>query len=132
MVNPNLKTGCPYCNMSKGEKEIKKILERWDIKYIPQKTFDDCKDIFCLKFDFYLPNSNTCIEYQGKQHYYDLGIPSREKDIRKTWEHDNIKKEYCKNKNIHYIEIPYWTFEDLEYYLFDKLVEVNEIENLSA
>ena len=34
IMNPCLYTGCPFCNLSKGEKEIAKILQSWNIKFI--------------------------------------------------------------------------------------------------
>ena len=61
--------GCPICKNSKGELAISKILKLNNILYIPQYTFKDCKNILPLPFDFYLPNNNICIEYNGKQHY---------------------------------------------------------------
>ena len=36
-----------------------------------QKTFDDCKNIHKLRFDFYLPKYNCVIETHGEQHYKD-------------------------------------------------------------
>ena len=46
-----------------------KILEFLNIKYEEQKTFEGLKYIGKLRFDFYLPDYNLCIEFQGKQHY---------------------------------------------------------------
>jgi len=58
--------GCPFCiNESKGEKTIEKILYELGISYERQKTFNDCKDKKKLPFDFYLPEKNMCIEYNG-------------------------------------------------------------------
>ena len=61
--------GCPICNESHGEKYIRNYLDKYFIKYIPQKKFNDLKDKTYLSYDFYLPNNNILIEYQGKQHY---------------------------------------------------------------
>ena len=101
------KCGCPYCNESKGEKLIKEILNNKNIKYIPQHTFYECKNVRKLPFDFYLPELNTCIEFDGIQHFkpieYFGGIESFE--YQKI--NDNIKNEYCKNKNIKLIRISY-------------------------
>ena len=57
---------------SKGEKEVKKYLNKHNIIFKRQKTFDDCKNPETnrkLKFDFYLPDYNICIEYDGRQHF---------------------------------------------------------------
>ncbi len=37
--------------------------------YTTQKTFVGCSDRSLLRFDFYLPYVNMCIEYNGLQHY---------------------------------------------------------------
>ena len=58
-ISSNLKYGCPFCNESKGEKEISKILDMNNIKYERQKKFTECKNIRKLSFDFYLPNYNN-------------------------------------------------------------------------
>lgn len=90
-----LNQGCPHCNKSKGELFIRNYLITNNIKYEEQKMFNDCKNIRKLKFDFYLPEKNICIEYDGIQHYeisdYFGGYDKLEKqNIR-----DNIKTKYC-------------------------------------
>ena len=50
--------------------------------------------------------------------------------LKKTQLHDKIKNEYCKNNNIPLIRIPYWERDDMEYYLFDKLVKYKIIEEI--
>ena len=102
--------GCLYCHkiMSKGERKIAKLLKKYNVEYITQKRFEDCKDKHCLPFDFYLPDYNICIEYQGKQHYglstlFDKTVKSFEERQKR----DQIKREYCKNHNIKLIEIRY-------------------------
>ena len=106
--------GCPICRCSKGELKIIKILKDNNIKYIPQYTFDDCKYKNKLPFDFYLPDYNTCIEYNGEQHYQVIegwgGIDNfKLRQIR-----DKIKKEYCLINNIPLITISYKeTFNNL-------------------
>lgn len=66
----NLKgNGCLKCRESKGESEISKFLKKNNIKFIQQKTFKKCKNVRTLPFDFYLPNYNTCIEFDGEQHF---------------------------------------------------------------
>ena len=40
-----------------------------NIKYKRQYKFDNCKNKYKLRFDFYLPDYNIAIEYDGKQHY---------------------------------------------------------------
>jgi len=99
--------GCPICRCSKGELKIIKILEENNIRYIPQYTFDECKYKNKLPFDFYLPDYNTCIEYNGEQHYQVIegwgGVENFE--LRQT--RDKIKREYCLLNNIPFLVISY-------------------------
>jgi hypothetical protein len=61
--------GCPICRESVGEKQIRQFLITNEIKFIRQYKFNDCRNILPLPFDFYLPEHNMCIEFQGRQHY---------------------------------------------------------------
>lgn len=104
------KKGCPICNESKGELEIRKFLTNHNIEFIPQKKFKDCINLETnrkLSFDFYLPKHNICIEYQGKQHFVSVKKWGGKNNLEKIKKRDNIKKIYCKNNNISLLEINY-------------------------
>lgn len=90
--------GCPRCKESKGEIEIRDYLIKNKIEYISQHRFKDCKDILPLPFDFYLPELNICIEFNGRQHYTPINIWGGIDELKKIQYRDKIKKEYC-NKN---------------------------------
>ena len=102
-------SGCPKCpaRSSKGEITIKRWLEIKNIKYLPQYTFNNCRNRNILPFDFYLPDYNTCIEYNGEQHYKPIDFFGGEKRVKKHLFTDNIKKEYCYNNDIPLIIIKY-------------------------
>lgn len=111
--------GCPKCSESKGEKQVRKYLTSNKIFYIPQYRDDKCKDKRPLPFDFYLPDYNILIEYDGIIHYKDkFNIPIDFKLIKK---HDKIKTKYCKDNNIKLIRIPYWEFDNVEKILKENL-----------
>ena len=99
--------GCPKCNESKGEKIIEEFLINNNIKYIKQYKFDNCKYKYKLPFDFYLPNYNTCIEYDGKQHFEIIKYWGGEDNFNKIKIRDEIKNNYCKINNIKLIRIKY-------------------------
>ena len=99
--------GCPKCKESKGEKKIRLFLEQNKINYIPQKRFNDCRDVLPLPFDFYLPDYNICIEYNGRQHYLPINIWGGEKELMNIKRRDKIKMEYCKKNNIPLFIIKY-------------------------
>lgn len=103
----NMKSGCPFCLNSKGEISIKNILGNLRINYITQYKFDNCIDKNKLAFDFYLPNYNMCIEYDGLQHFKPIKRFGGYDGFNITQKHDKIKNEYCKNNNIKLLRIKY-------------------------
>jgi len=104
--------GCRLCNThSKNEENIYYLLKDNNINFDSEKTFDDCIDKRKLPFDFYLPEHNTLIEYDGKQHYESIDFFGGEKAFIKRQLHDKMKNEYAKNKGISLIRIPYWKDE---------------------
>jgi hypothetical protein len=101
------KKGCPSCVSSKGENEIRKILTENNISFVEQRRFDDCKCQQTLPFDFYLPESNTCIEYDGIQHFEPIEFWGGMKTFLETQMRDKIKTDFCKENNIELIRIRY-------------------------
>jgi len=100
--------GCPICKESKSEIIISNILKNKNIYFIQQKTFDDCKGKKNkLPFDFYLPDFNICIEYDGRQHYESIEYFGGDKTLNLIKINDKIKTEYCLKNNIRLIRIRY-------------------------
>ena len=120
----NLKNdcGCPYCSdilNSKLSKKVEEWLSNNNIFHEKEHRFNDCKYKRTLRFDFYLPDCNTCIEADGGQHFKPatFGGISKEKAIENfelTKIRDEIKNEYCKKKKIKLIRIPYFEIENVE------------------
>ena len=106
-------SGCPLCCSSKGEIAVRNWLIKNNIEFEEQKRFKDCKNIKPLPFDFYLPQYNLCIEFDGKQHFIPTNFKSNstEEEKLKSFEllqiRDNIKTDYCKNNNINLLRIKY-------------------------
>lgn len=104
--------GCPKCHNSQGEQKINNWLRENNIKFETQKYLENCKNKRKLLFDFYLPDYNLCIEFQGQQHFEPHFFIVR---CKKNWEkryndlikNDSIKREYCKKHNIKLLEIKY-------------------------
>lgn len=99
--------GCPVCNMSHGERIIKSYLIDKKIKYNPQYTFDDCRSIYKLEFDFYLPEYQYCIEYDGVQHFEPIEHFGGQTALEERIKRDMIKTNYCKENNIPLLRIRY-------------------------
>jgi very-short-patch-repair endonuclease len=101
----HLERGCPNCLESKGEKKIISLLEKHNIRFEKQKRFNNCKYKKTLPFDFYLEDYNTCIEFDGKQHYENTYYNRTE--FENIQIRDKIKTKYCLDKNINLIRIRY-------------------------
>jgi hypothetical protein len=78
-----------------------------NIKFKPQKSFPDCKYKYPLRFDFYLPEYNSCVEFNGLQHYEPIDFFGGDDGFKLSQIRDKIKKEYCDNNNIPLIIIRY-------------------------
>jgi very-short-patch-repair endonuclease len=118
--------GCPLCFSSKGERKIFSILKGNGILFERQKTYNDCKYINKLRFDFYLPEYNMCIEYNGEQHYKDIQYWNNSHLL--NIKRDNIKKTYCENNNIELLIISY--LDDIYITLknrIDNIVDFNDL-----
>jgi hypothetical protein len=120
--------GCPFCNESHGEKIIAKILDDYKILYKRQHGFKNCKNILPLPFDFVIFHNKKLliIEYQGQQHYKPVSFGSKnKKETMKRFEqtrlNDDIKRKWCKAKNIPELEIPYWSIKKIESIIKDFL-----------
>lgn len=119
------KVPCKYCSISSGEKRIAEYLMQNNIQFECQKSFNDCINKRHLKFDFYLSLNNTCIEYDGQQHYYPVNFSGDDDGGLKLFnlskERDELKDLYCKDNGIRLIRIPYWEYDNIENILKSKI-----------
>lgn len=96
------------CTVSRGELQVREILNFNKIRFVAQKTYSDLTTDRGGKprFDFALLNNSNevvgLIEYQGIQHYKNTGIGELERE-----ETDQLKRNYCAEHKIPLLEIPY-------------------------
>lgn len=97
------------CVKSHGERTVFRLLSLYNIDFEIEKQFTGLSGIGNggLRFDFYLPAYNICIEYQGKQHYSEKDSFGGKESFDRLREHDRIKEKYCANNGIKLIKIPY-------------------------
>lgn len=109
--------GCPKCNSSHLETEIRLFLQENNIEFEEQKKFPNILGSRS-SVDFFLPKYNSIIECQGKQHFGIGGWNDKEKqnnlienDKRKMEElpKNGFKLFFYSNLGIDY---PYKVFED--------------------
>lgn len=108
-----MKTGCPKCTEFEGEKTLYNILinEFCNVEY--QKHFSW---LGRQSLDFYLPDYNVAIEYQGRQHFEPVSIFGGVKNFWKQLTNDLKKHNLCIKNNV---KLYYVTFEcdiDIEYF----------------
>ena len=116
LQSPNLhisqSTGCPNCISSHGEKRIAAILKFLGVQYEKEYTLPGCVGVGGkhLRFDFYIPSTNTCIEYDGRQHY-DKNSKFWSERVE---EHDRIKNDFCEVHGIKLRRINKTDFKKIE------------------
>lgn len=98
---------CPVCLETSGEQAVRLFLEKHNIEFIYQYKNKECYNKYLLSFDFYLPEYNTVIEYQGIQHYVQKAFGKTIEEFLEQQKRDQIKRVFCKKNNIQEIEISY-------------------------
>ena len=115
------------CLKSQGELKISEILKMNSIRFETQKTFNNCKNQLLLKFDFYLPDYQAVIEYNGIQHYKAIDFFGGEERFEQQKLIDAIKKDWCYKNNIIFVEIPYEDYKKIDFnYLINKIKGENK------
>lgn len=116
--------GCPLCKQSHGEERVRLYLEKEGVKYIPQYKIANesilCKNKY-IYVDFFIPDKNVIIEFQGEQHYKPTGFVNSKETFESQQYRDESVKFFCKNHGIKLIEIPYTEFDKIEKILKRKL-----------
>ena len=132
----NLRTvhgSCPICSIEFRESEGEATIRRWLLKHdITNFKFDEvtipnenpkCKRQY-LRPDFWLPDYNLFIEYNGEEHYEDIDFFF---DEEFTFEDEQIRDEtmrqYCRDHHHNLLEIPYWDFNLIAEILSDVLLK---------
>lgn len=111
-----------YCNVCKSDvSTLEALVKAWlvdnNIKFEREYVFNGCDgDYKPLRFDFYLPDFNACIEVDGIQHFKPVGFSgakTKEDNLKlfeKHKKYDGIKNDYCKTHNIPLLRMGYWEF----------------------
>lgn len=103
----NYGDACKKCKYILINKQVRKFLNDNKISYYLQHRCINCKNIYPLPFDFYLPSIRTCIDFTDN--YESLKI------------NDRIKSDYCEEEYINLIRIRYDQFDDIYKILWDNL-----------
>jgi len=107
--------GCPICNSSHLEDEMRQFLKKNHILFIEQKKFEW---LGRQSLDFYLPRFHVGIECQGGQHFKEVEHFGDKEGFKKRLELDKRKNELCKENSVSLI---YYIDENYK----DKLNEIS-------
>ncbi len=101
--------GCPFCNESHLERDIRFVLDENNIRYEYRKR--NFKWLCGLELDFYLPEYNVAIECQGQQHFVpkSFGGNKIEKFVKQI-KLDELKALRCKNNGVKLI---YYSYDNI-------------------
>lgn len=117
------------CLLSYYNMYISQFLADNEIDFKPEYTVWIGDNYY--RFDFYLPQYNLFIEYDGEQHYkpvkyYNQSEEEANASLAKTQEHDRIKNLYCEENAINLLRIPYWEKENIETIINNHLQRLSE------
>ena len=120
------KTGCPICRKSKGERLIEYFLISNKVQYIDQYTPVGLRGVDSkkshLRYDFFLPQQNLLIEFDGEQHYKFVHRYHRTRaGFIAQQKRDEIKSTFAISNNIKLIRIRYKDMNCIESILTEVL-----------
>lgn len=99
---------CPSCNESKGEKNVKKALDKLGLTYEFQVNLKELSGLtHRYSYDFYLPDQQILIEFQGQQHYMPIDIFGGVEVFKVQQQNDEYKRKFARDNGYTLIEVPY-------------------------
>lgn len=116
------------CVASHNNMYIDQYLNKINVKH--QTEFPVVIDNVRFRFDFYLPDYNLFIEYDGEQHYRPVNFSGKIEEAQEKFEttqrYDEIKNKYCEDNNINLLRIPYWEKDNIETIINNHLQRLSE------
>lgn len=112
-----------HAKKSSGERKIAQFLQSQLIEFSREWYFKGLYNYAksnLLYFDFYIPEFNLCIEYDGQQHY-------RKDKTESEKFNDFLKNAYCKKNGINFLRIKYTDFDNIERLICKKIDEISPI-----
>lgn len=91
--------------------ELQKYCNKEDI--LKEKTFDDCKNLYHLKYDYYIEKLNLLIECDGEGHFFAIPQWGGEDGLKTRISNDKIKDEYTKKKSFNFLRISFFEINNI-------------------
>lgn len=98
--------GCRFCPIatSDGVEQILHELDKNKIRYEREKRYEG---MLTYAYDFYLPDLNILIEYDGRYHHESIAEWGGEERLERVQNNDKIKNEFARTLEIPLVRIPY-------------------------
>ena len=106
------KKSCGCSRKSSGELLIENFLKSENVNYQSEYSLKEENVTHPLRLDFYLPDIQVGIEYNGRQHYFPSEFFGGEEAFSRRIENDRQKQKYCDEHDIILIVIPYYMEEN--------------------
>ncbi len=123
-------SGCSICKESHGERRVADILNKLEINYQREKTFPTLKDKSLLVLDFWLPDLEIVIEYDGEQHYKESSRGIYKGKLKSIQRRDRIKDQWASDRKIPLLRIK-WNEDPgkkiIEF--LNKFIGLNKLKN---
>lgn len=117
---------CPECDNSGesvGERNVRRYLQSKNINFMQEYHIEDKKyfDTYA-RVDFFLPDLNTMIEFQGEQHYgiENKAITHGSRKWQSQKKRDNHLRRYAADHNIRLVEVPYTYRSNVDVFLSER------------
>ena len=114
--------GCPRCKASRGERRMRRWLQRHGVVFEEQKRFKDCRYKNPLPFDFCVQSENLLAEYDGESHEFPVkhfgGIPN----FIRTRHRDGIKTRWASENGYELLRISYRDMDRIPEILSERLL----------
>src|SRR5690242_13059507 len=101
--------------ISKGEAAVYKVLSENHLRFHTEFYFNELKNHLFF-FDFYLPDYNMVIEFDGEQHYT---RKFNGKPMKNSERNDFLKTAFCRKNGIKLLRIKYDQIENVEQIIFN-------------
>lgn len=113
-------SGCPKCKSSKGELAVRMYLKNKKINFKEQY----CLTSERLPYDFYLPDYDVLIEYDGRQHFDPVNSWGGANGFKRRKLLDARKDLLAIKNDMILIRVPYTELKNIDSYLDSKLSNI--------
>ena len=91
--------------------ELQKYCKKEDI--IKEKIFDDCKNLYHLKYDYYIEKLNLLVECDGEGHFFAIPQWGGEEGLKTRIGNDQIKDKYTQKNGINFLRISFFEINNI-------------------